>query len=136
MWGMWKDAPVPMYINFYFFNILNTDDITKHHAKPILQEVGPYVFKEVHERINIATYPNGTMEFQQKRYWYFDEGRTNSSLSLNDSVTTLNVPYVVFIQSLSIISRHLSMILLTGCCIRNARPAFPRQTRIQRLHET
>merc|ERR1712071_605608 len=94
MWGMWKDAPVPMYINFYFFNILNTDDITKHHAKPILQEVGPYVFKEVHERINIATYPNGTMEFQQKRYWYFDEGRTNSSLSLNDSVTTLNVPYV------------------------------------------
>ena len=45
MWGMWKVSPVPMYINFYFFNILNPEDIYKSGAKLQLQEVGPYVFK-------------------------------------------------------------------------------------------
>jgi len=92
MWGMWKVSPVPMYINFYFFNILNPEDIYKSGAKLQLQEVGPYVFKEVHERVNITNYPNGTMSFQQKRMWYFDEERTNGTL--DDIITSLNVPLV------------------------------------------
>ena len=49
--------------------------------------------REVHERVNITNYPNGTMSFQQKRMWYFDEERTNGTL--DDIITSLNVPLVV-----------------------------------------
>merc|ERR1711928_20600 len=94
MWGMWKQSPVPMHINFYFFNITNTYDVVHHKAKPMLQEIGPYVFEEVHERVNITQFKNNTMEFQQVRKWFFREDMTGSSLSLNDSITSLNVPFV------------------------------------------
>ena len=34
-----------MYTKFYLFNITNSEDVVNNQAKPILQQLGPYVFK-------------------------------------------------------------------------------------------
>lgn len=39
---MWVETPLPMYMDIYFFNWTNSHELD---AKPILQEVGPYVFR-------------------------------------------------------------------------------------------
>lgn len=44
MRGMYDVLPFPMIFKVYFFNVLNPDDVMVGQ-KPILQEVGPFVFQ-------------------------------------------------------------------------------------------
>lgn len=44
-WKKWQDIPIPIYMKFYIFNITNSYDVQTKGARPILQEVGPYVYQ-------------------------------------------------------------------------------------------
>lgn len=87
---MWLEAPIPLYLQVYFFNVTNTEDVVRNKAKPILVEMGPYVFEEKHTRVNIKEFDNQTVQFQQRRTWHFAEQL--SSGTLQDNITALNVP--------------------------------------------
>jgi len=52
-YGIWKDLPIPMYMNVYYWNVTNYKDILarKPGVKPKLEEIGPYVFKEKHLKV-------------------------------------------------------------------------------------
>ena len=39
----WKEPPMPIYQSFYFFDVLNKEDIMKGE-KPEVMEVGPYTY--------------------------------------------------------------------------------------------
>ncbi|GFU56970.1 scavenger receptor class B member 1 [Nephila pilipes] len=93
----WKDVPVPIYIHFYFFNITNREEIWDLTNKPILEEMGPYTFRESREKVNITWNENGTVSYKQIRSWYFQPDKTHGSL--DDIVTTLNVPMVAAAMS-------------------------------------
>lgn len=41
----WVDLPVPVLTSVYFFNVTNAWEVEKNGAKPILKEVGPYVYR-------------------------------------------------------------------------------------------
>ncbi|XP_021004437.1 protein croquemort [Parasteatoda tepidariorum] len=86
----WRVIPVPIYSKFYFFNITNTKDILEHKAKPFVQELGPYTFRETREKVNITWHPNGTVSYFQIKRWYFEPSMTSGSL--DDLITTVNVP--------------------------------------------
>ncbi|GIY53884.1 hypothetical protein CDAR_87022 [Caerostris darwini] len=89
----WKDVPVPIYIHFYFFNVTNCEEIWDLTNKPVLEELGPYTFRESREKVNITwNEDNSTVSYRQIRRWFFQPDRTNGSL--DDVVTTLNVPMV------------------------------------------
>ena len=47
LYAMWVEAPesVDVYLKFHFFNVTNAEDIVEKQAKPIVNELGPYVFK-------------------------------------------------------------------------------------------
>lgn len=89
---LWDEPPVSMYIKFYLFNITNSEDVVNNQAKPILRQLGPYTFKESHQRVNIQPHDNYTMTYQQRRVWHFVEELSNGTL--RDNITTLNVPLV------------------------------------------
>lgn len=38
--------PVPVYMSFYFYHVLNPDNITAGTEKPRVEERGPYAYKE------------------------------------------------------------------------------------------
>ena len=46
MRGIWGKFPIPYELRIYFFNVTNPDDIA-NGAKPILQEVGPFIYEWV-----------------------------------------------------------------------------------------
>ncbi|KYN06540.1 PREDICTED: protein croquemort-like [Cyphomyrmex costatus] len=86
---MWKDTSnlPPMFMKIYFFNWTNPEEL--NIKKPHFNQVGPYYFKEVRQKSDIKfNHENKTVSYVQRRIWYFDEERSNGSLS--DVITNLD----------------------------------------------
>lgn len=94
---LWKKNPLPLYLEFYIFNWTNPEEVGQPNSKPHFEEIGPFVFKETKEKVNITWNDNNTITFNQLRYWYFDEEKSISNLSTK--VTTINSIAVVSIFS-------------------------------------
>ncbi|KAI5744521.1 hypothetical protein M8J76_003017 [Diaphorina citri] len=89
---IWRSNPVPIYLDFYFFNWTNPEDIRNNETKPNFVEMGPYRFHENKEVVQVKFHDNGTVSYKQERRWYFDS--EYSAGSLKDNVTTLNAVVV------------------------------------------
>ncbi|KAK6635773.1 hypothetical protein RUM44_001027 [Polyplax serrata] len=94
----WRLTPVPITMSVYFWNWTNPHEMSQADYKPSFVEMGPYVFREIHEKVNLSWNPNGTVTFRTIKRWYFVEEKTNGSL--DDNVTSLNavaasVAYIV-----------------------------------------
>ncbi|XP_063591608.1 lysosome membrane protein 2-like isoform X2 [Penaeus indicus] len=82
--------PVPIYMQFWFFNVTNPDAIRYHGAKPILQEVGPYTYEEKRLKYDLEWNDDeGTVSYLQNKSFIFVP-EMSPGLSLEDRVTTLN----------------------------------------------
>lgn len=79
------------------FNWTNPEDLLdedKNRSKPVLVELGPYVFRE--HRVKVIKEwndNNSTITFLQNRTWFFEPEMSNGSLE--DLITTVNVPAIV-----------------------------------------
>ena len=92
-YAAWKETPIPVYTKFYFFDMLNPQELFHRHEMPILEERGPYTFREVERKVNISWHPeNGTVSYKRMKHWYFEPSMSVGSL--NDTITTINVPVV------------------------------------------
>ena len=120
-YAAWKETPIPVYTKFYFFDmlnpqvnvniiyidittvtviviyilfdILNPQELFHRHEMPILEERGPYTFREVERKVNISWHPeNGTVSYKRMKHWYFEPSMSIGPL--NDTITTINVPVV------------------------------------------
>lgn len=79
-----------MYLKITMFNWTNPEAIHDPTVKPNFEEVGPYVFLERHERVNLKwNAKNNTVSYYQKRVWHFVPEKSNGSLS--DKITNINV---------------------------------------------
>ncbi|XP_075290763.1 scavenger receptor class B member 1 isoform X1 [Opisthocomus hoazin] len=76
--GMWKDIPVPFYMSVYFFEVLNPNDVLKG-AKPVLNQRGPYVYREYRYKSNITFHDNDTVSFLEYRRLFFQPDLSNGS---------------------------------------------------------
>lgn len=88
---LWKDTPIPIYMNVYMFNWTNSKEVVESNwtIKPQLRECGPYVFSEHHVRVNVSwNTENQTVTFQQVKTWKFVPSLSNGTL--NDSITNIN----------------------------------------------
>jgi len=88
----WVETPIPVYTKFYFFDMLNPSELFHSHELPILEERGPYTFREVEKKVNLVWNEDGTVSYKRKKFWYFE--REMSVGPLTDVVTTINVPVV------------------------------------------
>ncbi|KAL0101923.1 hypothetical protein PUN28_018466 [Cardiocondyla obscurior] len=87
---VWKDTSSlpPMYMKIYLFNWTNPEEL--NIKKPHFNQVGPYYFREIRKKDNITfNHENKTVSYVQRRFWYFDEEKSNGSLS--DVITNLDV---------------------------------------------
>ncbi|KAK7066711.1 Scavenger receptor class B, member 2 [Halocaridina rubra] len=81
--------PVPIYMQFYLFNVTNPDEIRFHGAKPALQEVGPYTYEEVRTKFDMEwNNTDDTVTYLQNKTFFFRE-ELSSGLE-SDRVTTIN----------------------------------------------
>jgi hypothetical protein len=100
----WKNLDVPMDINFWIFSVKNPDEVAHNDVKPIIEEKGPYIFKEKREKFDIVNGYGGNekhIHFREKKTYFYKEKETTNSgtkdISLEDEVTILNVPLMVSI---------------------------------------
>ncbi|KAG5899064.1 hypothetical protein JTB14_028235 [Gonioctena quinquepunctata] len=98
----WKTNDPPLTMDIYMFNWTNAQQVRNLSVKPEFQEVGPYRFKEVKDKVNIKWHEhNKTISYMHDHKYYFDE--ENSVRPLSDVINTLNsVPLAIAYKS-----RHL-----------------------------
>ena len=59
--------PVPIYMKFYFFHVLNPKEVQTGKARPRIVEKGPYSYYQFRQKINISSRSEGE-EFIREVY--------------------------------------------------------------------
>lgn len=93
----WKQPPVPVYIQFYFFNVTNPEEILRGEI-PRLEEVGPYTYREIRNKADIQFGENGTTisAVSNKAYVFVQNLSVGDAKS--DLIRTLNIPAVTAME--------------------------------------
>lgn len=60
-------------MHVYIYNVTNADEFLNNGEKPALQELGPYVYLETWEKVNIKFNFNGTVTYNVKKTFIFSE---------------------------------------------------------------
>ncbi|XP_014231879.1 sensory neuron membrane protein 1-like [Trichogramma pretiosum] len=73
----WSKFPFVVNMNFYMFNVTNPDGI-KEGEKPIVQEVGPFVYDKYHEKTNQEDRDeDDTISFTMRDTYFFNAEKSN-----------------------------------------------------------
>ncbi|KAK7114450.1 hypothetical protein V1264_000508 [Littorina saxatilis] len=97
LWDIWSDPPIPIYMQFYMFNLSNQDEV-KQGGRPVVYQVGPYTYREKRKKFDIVFNDNGTVTYRQKRTFFF---MRNMSVGPDtDMFTTANPPVLAVVNSL------------------------------------
>lgn len=81
---------LPLNFDIYLFNWTNPCSFTADdYEKPILQQIGPYRFREIPTKTNVKWHPhNKTVSYRRKSTYFFVE---NESVGrLDDTIVTIN----------------------------------------------
>ncbi|KAL1489474.1 hypothetical protein ABEB36_014362 [Hypothenemus hampei] len=91
-YGLWKAPPVRAEVKIHIFNYTNVEDFERGLAQKLhVQELGPYVYFEKLEKVNIRFSPvDDTVSYQDKRHYEFSPELSTGSP--NDLVRVPNVP--------------------------------------------
>jgi hypothetical protein len=93
----WREIEVPVSMRFHIFNLTNTD-YNKNLSNIKLEDKGPYVFEEKRTKENIEYFENDKKQFllkyRERKVYTFNE-KLSGGLSLNDSITFINLPFLV-----------------------------------------
>ncbi|KAK0070658.1 hypothetical protein PV325_000260, partial [Microctonus aethiopoides] len=72
-YGWWKEPPVVPRMNIYIYNVTNADEFLNNGAKPILQELGPYIYIQKWDKTNVTFNGNGTVTYNVRKRFVFSE---------------------------------------------------------------
>ena len=115
----WKSPPLPIYSKYYLFNITNHVAVLRG-AMPILQEVGPFVFRRKISR-QILGYNDDHEELSfitTNSYIYVPE-KSNGE-TFDSVIYTLNIPLAVSISdSFFFLKFHNTIILAITYLLRS-----------------
>lgn len=87
----YANIPVPIYLRFYFFNVLNPESVEFEGAKPILRERGPYTFMETRKKTIFQFAEEGEQVIFNERKAYYFEPRLSVG-PLTDLLSLPNLP--------------------------------------------
>ncbi|XP_064551985.1 uncharacterized protein LOC135437840 [Drosophila montana] len=88
--GWWAKPPVEPRISLYVYNVTNADDFLSNGSRAIVDEVGPYVYSETWEKVNIVEHDNGTLSYNLRKIYKFREDL--SAGPEDDVVIVPNIP--------------------------------------------
>jgi len=93
----WLEPPVEAYMEAYAFNIKNPEDIL-NAGKPIVEEVGPYVYKSVTVKDsddNMKWHEtDGTLTYRPRKVYTYDAEKSCAGCDPDKDILTFpNIPY-------------------------------------------
>uniref|UniRef100_A0A3Q2U002 Lysosome membrane protein 2 n=1 Tax=Fundulus heteroclitus TaxID=8078 RepID=A0A3Q2U002_FUNHE len=88
----WKTPPPPVFMEYFFFNVTNVDELLKG-AKPVVNQVGPYTYREYRYKDNVTMVENGTKVLAYNtRSFVFLRDKSVGDPAV-DAITTVNIPH-------------------------------------------
>uniref|UniRef100_A0A452TQF1 Scavenger receptor class B member 2 n=1 Tax=Ursus maritimus TaxID=29073 RepID=A0A452TQF1_URSMA len=93
----WRKPPLPVYAQFYFFNVTNPEEILRGEI-PRLEEVGPYTYRELRNKADIQFGDNGTTISAVSNKAYVFERNQSVGDPKVDLIRTLNIPAVTAME--------------------------------------
>ncbi|KAK4878226.1 hypothetical protein RN001_010732 [Aquatica leii] len=93
----WQKPGVVRLTKVYIFNVTNPENFLTLGEKPKLSEVGPFVYREDMQKVNIQFHENGTVSYQHKKILKFVP---ELSVDKNKLLTVPNIPMLT-LSSLS-----------------------------------
>ncbi|XP_023937488.2 sensory neuron membrane protein 2-like [Bicyclus anynana] len=94
-WERFESIPFALHFSVRIFNISNKDEVLAGGV-PVLNELGPYIYKSYQERI-IEGVDGDEVTYRKRDYMEFD-AEASYPLTLEDQVTIVNVPYHGILQ--------------------------------------
>ncbi|CAG0899946.1 unnamed protein product, partial [Darwinula stevensoni] len=95
----WIEPPIPIYLQFYMFNVTNPDEFLYMGATPKLQQLGPYTYREILKTEVLEIYDNGTVEYFHTRTFHWDESMSSGKES--DIIISLNAPVLLMAMKMA-----------------------------------
>nr|APG32553.1 sensory neuron membrane protein [Conogethes punctiferalis] len=95
MFEKWRKLPMPLIFKVFVFNVTNAEDVNAG-ARPKLQELGPYVYKEYRERTVLGYGDNDTIKYMLKKTFVFDQ-EASGAFREDDVLTVINFSYMAAI---------------------------------------
>eukprot|EP00475_Leptophrys_vorax_P007134 TRINITY_DN1451_c0_g1_i1.p1 TRINITY_DN1451_c0_g1~~TRINITY_DN1451_c0_g1_i1.p1 ORF type:complete len:496 (-),score=129.57 TRINITY_DN1451_c0_g1_i1:146-1633(-) len=90
-WQTNVDSDAPQYKSFYLFNVTNAEDfLAGKDKKPILQELGPYVYKVSTVHFNYS-WEESNQKIQFKTWTYYEFAPALSTGSEQDEIVNVNI---------------------------------------------
>lgn len=90
-----KSPPVPIYMQFWLFNVTNSEEVLQG-ALPRLKQVGPYTYDEKQLKYNlIFNHTEGTVTYLQNKTFYYRPD-LSPGVDLSDKITTVNAVMMSF----------------------------------------
>lgn len=86
----WREPPVAPQLRVYIYNVTNADEFLNNGEKPVLDEIGPYVYNQHWEKVEVKFNDNGTISYKVKKRFTFSP--MESAGSEDDLVVVPNVP--------------------------------------------
>lgn len=87
-------------MDIYLFNWTNPLDYNNHSIKPNFEEVGPYRFQEIPQKVNVTWHDNNsTVSYRKQSRYFFVADQSKGKLE--DVITSVNVIALVSFFSLN-----------------------------------
>lgn len=88
-YNLWRKYPMQISIQAYVWNWTNPHEFYNLSTKPKFVQMGPYVFDEDKEKLDIAWHENNhTISYRQRKTWHFN--RAKSVGDLEEKFTSIN----------------------------------------------
>ncbi|CAD7085799.1 unnamed protein product [Hermetia illucens] len=73
IFNLWEKPPVDLYVKIYLFNITNADAFMEGRENLRVEEVGPYVYKEILQHGDVVFNDNNTISTRPRHPLVFDQ---------------------------------------------------------------
>ncbi|XP_018012447.1 lysosome membrane protein 2 [Hyalella azteca] len=93
--GNFIETPIPVYMQFYFFNVTNPQEILTG-SRPALQEIGPFTYLEKRLKHDL-NWTDTTVEYLENTKFFFQPEMSNG-LTEETPITTVN-PVLISVAS-------------------------------------
>uniref|UniRef100_A0A8C6EIR3 Scavenger receptor class B member 2 n=1 Tax=Microcebus murinus TaxID=30608 RepID=A0A8C6EIR3_MICMU len=90
LFDSWEKPPLPVYTQFYFFNVTNPEEVLRGEA-PRLEEVGPYTYSETGD-IRTMVFP---VMYLNESVLIDEETASRLKSVINTTLIITNIPYII-----------------------------------------
>ncbi|XP_067929116.1 lysosome membrane protein 2-like isoform X2 [Watersipora subatra] len=95
----WHDPTIPIYMQWYVFNLTNVENFTTKQEKPHFVQLGPYTYREHRVKTDITWHSNGSVTYKNLRWWNFIP-KKSEGFSEDDIIYSVNLPLLTVAESL------------------------------------